>query len=226
MIKFFRKIRQNLLLEGKTGKYLKYAIGEIVLVVIGILIALQINNWNEKNKQKIAETEFIKGLKNDLKQDKQFILTVIKTYNPKISAYSSLTNEFEKDNIELDSLLNIYFVTQRTFYPISGSFQAAVAGNEINKFENKEWTRLIIKLYNSTYDRLIDNGKIADERWEYLTKKYSHQRRIKKFGEMDVSELSSILDDMSYHHAQIRLYQDLLNKTIDEIDNILEFKER
>ncbi|TXD53085.1 DUF6090 family protein [Polaribacter sp. IC063] len=50
MIKFFRKIRQNLLIEEKKGKYFKYAIGEIVLVVIGILIALQINNWNEKRK--------------------------------------------------------------------------------------------------------------------------------------------------------------------------------
>ena len=48
MIKFFRKIRQNLLMENKTGKYFKYAIGEIVLVVIGILIALQINTWNQK----------------------------------------------------------------------------------------------------------------------------------------------------------------------------------
>ncbi|MBK8515355.1 MAG: hypothetical protein IPL55_03420 [Saprospiraceae bacterium] len=50
MIKLFRKIRQNLLLTGSTGKYLQYAIGEIVLVVIGILIALSINNWNEANK--------------------------------------------------------------------------------------------------------------------------------------------------------------------------------
>lgn len=46
MIKFFRNIRQNLLAEGKTSKYLKYALGEIVLVVIGILIALSINTWN------------------------------------------------------------------------------------------------------------------------------------------------------------------------------------
>ena len=50
MIKFFRKIRQNLLSEGKTGKYLKYAIGEIILVVIGILIALQLNNLNDSHK--------------------------------------------------------------------------------------------------------------------------------------------------------------------------------
>ena len=51
MIKFFRNIRRNLLGEGKTAKYFKYAIGEILLVVIGILIALQINNWNEDRKE-------------------------------------------------------------------------------------------------------------------------------------------------------------------------------
>ena len=50
MIKFFRKIRQRLLTENKFSKYLLYAIGEIILVVIGILIALQINNWNEGRK--------------------------------------------------------------------------------------------------------------------------------------------------------------------------------
>ena len=53
MIKFFRHIRQNLIMENKTGKYLKYAVGEIVLVVIGILIALQVNNWNENRKTEI-----------------------------------------------------------------------------------------------------------------------------------------------------------------------------
>ncbi len=57
MIKFFRKIRQRLLAENKFNKYLIYAIGEIILVVIGILIALQINNWNERNKTKAKEIE-------------------------------------------------------------------------------------------------------------------------------------------------------------------------
>ncbi|HEY5688410.1 MAG TPA: DUF6090 family protein [Yeosuana sp.] len=74
MIKFFRKIRQNLLSEGKTSKYFKYAIGEIILVVIGILIALQINNWNQVRKEyketnillnnlKLNVEEYIKNLK-------------------------------------------------------------------------------------------------------------------------------------------------------------------
>ncbi|MEH6748121.1 MAG: DUF6090 family protein [Maribacter arcticus] len=69
MIKFFRKIRQNLLNEGKTGKYIKYAIGEIFLVVIGILIALQINNWNEARKDKKYLNRVYTQIKNDLQKD-------------------------------------------------------------------------------------------------------------------------------------------------------------
>ncbi|WP_339614296.1 DUF6090 family protein [uncultured Winogradskyella sp.] len=69
MIKFFRKIRQNLLLENKTGKYFKYAIGEIILVVIGILIALQINNWNEQRKQNRNLRDVYSNLMLDIKSD-------------------------------------------------------------------------------------------------------------------------------------------------------------
>ncbi len=79
MIKFFRHIRKSLLMEnppaegaGKTSKYIKYAIGEIILVVIGILIALSINNWNENQKQKkqldAIYTTVEQNLKTDLKQ--------------------------------------------------------------------------------------------------------------------------------------------------------------
>jgi len=69
MIKFFRKIRQNLLLENKTGKYFKYAIGEIILVVIGILIALGINNWNENRKSKQAEKIVLNNIYENLGVD-------------------------------------------------------------------------------------------------------------------------------------------------------------
>lgn len=65
MIKFFRTIRQQLVNEGKTSKYLKYAIGEIVLVVIGILIALQINNWNEERKMSLKEKQLLQNLQGE-----------------------------------------------------------------------------------------------------------------------------------------------------------------
>lgn len=71
MIKFFRHLRQRLLSEGKTGKYFKYAIGEIILVVIGILIALQINNWNQKGLNENLESLYYKRLLDDAREEKQ-----------------------------------------------------------------------------------------------------------------------------------------------------------
>jgi hypothetical protein len=69
MIKFFRHIRQQLLSEGKTEKYFKYAMGEIILVVIGILIALGINNWNENRKSKQAEKVVLNNIYKNLAID-------------------------------------------------------------------------------------------------------------------------------------------------------------
>lgn len=69
MVKFFRKIRQQLLIEGKTTRYLKYAFGEIVLVVIGILIAIQANNWNIERIANKEQVFNLKKLAENLKQD-------------------------------------------------------------------------------------------------------------------------------------------------------------
>lgn len=90
MIKFFRKIRQNLLSEGKTGKYLKYAVGEIVLVVIGILIALQINNWNEHRKAKTQEKNLVLNLTEDLVSDKERFAFNLKETNDILNVYKQL----------------------------------------------------------------------------------------------------------------------------------------
>ena len=65
MIKLYRKIRYDFMEKNKTGKYLKYAIGEIILVMIGILLAMQINNWNEDRKDRIKEQVILKQLKED-----------------------------------------------------------------------------------------------------------------------------------------------------------------
>ena len=75
MFRFFRSIRQGLVNEGKTSKYFRYALGEIILVVVGILIALQINNWNEDRKDRILEREYVERLIQDLLED-QRIMTI------------------------------------------------------------------------------------------------------------------------------------------------------
>nr|WP_297788711.1 DUF6090 family protein [uncultured Allomuricauda sp.] len=90
MIKFFRSIRQRLLSENKFSKYLLYAIGEIVLVVIGILLALQINNWNEKDKNKVREQMYLKSLLDDMQNNLEEIKLDIKGNRTVISACDSL----------------------------------------------------------------------------------------------------------------------------------------
>ncbi|WP_052461231.1 DUF6090 family protein [Psychroserpens mesophilus] len=224
MIKFFRKIRQKMLTENKFSNYLIYAIGEIFLVVIGILIALQINNWNESRKQSITEKEFITSLKNDLKQDKAFIKRVIKLNEPRIVAYEilndNLQNLYNNDRKSLDSIFKIYFRSQRTFYPISGSYESAESGNQISIFQNKKLVQKVVKLYNSTYDRLIDNGRILDERWDFLSKKYSYERRTGKFREMTPEQLTEFLNDVYHHFKQLEWYLESLKLAIMEIDEI------
>ena len=69
MLHFFRKIRQDLLANSQFFKYLKYAIGEIILVVLGILIALQINNWNEFRNMSKKELSLLANLRNDINSD-------------------------------------------------------------------------------------------------------------------------------------------------------------
>ncbi len=72
MIKFFRHIRKDLMEKNKTGKYFKYAIGEIVLVVIGILIALSINNWNEQRKDGQFEHKMLSEIRTSISKDLEF----------------------------------------------------------------------------------------------------------------------------------------------------------
>ena len=105
MIKFFRKIRQNLLSENKFSKYLIYAIGEIVLVVIGILIALQINNWNESRKEYKLKESYYKRLLVDLKADKEYANNYISRIDSSITRYENYRKSYEKPNLSLAEIL-------------------------------------------------------------------------------------------------------------------------
>ena len=89
MIPFFRKIRKKLADDNKPIKYLRYAIGEIVLVVIGILIALQINNWNEQRKDRKIEISYLERLLSEVKKDSASINQNIQLADKLSAAYQN-----------------------------------------------------------------------------------------------------------------------------------------
>ena len=97
MIKFFRKIRFDLMEKNKTGKYFKYAIGEIVLVVIGILIALSLNNWNEKINQGANFDKLIDALENEIIENIDEANYEIEWYRKtQLNASKILTNKISR----------------------------------------------------------------------------------------------------------------------------------
>ena len=153
MIKFFRKIRQNLLSEGKTGKYFKYAIGEIILVVIGILSALSINNWNEDRKEHGQEQELLKQLQSEFKSNLEQLDQKIAMRQMMISSSLKLLNYI--DNVETrnnDSILKHtgQIVIAPTFDPIvndivsSGRIQLLQNGSLKEKLSR--WTSEIVQV--------------------------------------------------------------------------------
>ena len=89
MIKLFRRSRKEHLEDGNTSQYLKYALGEIILVVIGILIALAINNWNEGRKIEAKQKELLTGISKELLQD-------IAAHDRMIGFYENRLNFFER----------------------------------------------------------------------------------------------------------------------------------
>jgi len=103
MIKFFRKIRQKLLQENKISGYLKYGIGEIFLVVIGILIALSINNWNENRKLDQQEKSYLNRLIQENKSDVLTFAAEIERMEKNNEKIANLSNAFKnKDSSDSD----------------------------------------------------------------------------------------------------------------------------
>lgn len=137
MLKFFRKIRQNLLSEGKTGKYLKYAIGEIILVVIGILIALQINNWNENRKNKLLEQQLLKALLTEFETNLANLDRVIKFNDSNIQNSVSLGRHTGPslpafNEKELSELMVGIFKIEPRFTPSQGTVMEVINSGKLS----------------------------------------------------------------------------------------------
>ena len=144
MIQFFRKIRQKLLLKNKTSRYIKYAFGEIILVVIGILIALQINNWNENRKENKREQIILKRLHKEFVSNKNQLNEKIEIRNRIINNCKALLNCFDNPETALfDSIIKKQsrLITPATFDPVQNDL---VSSGTIEILKNEQLKQLLI----------------------------------------------------------------------------------
>jgi len=161
MIKFFRKIRQKMLTENKFSKYLLYAIGEIVLVVIGILIALQINNWNEERKLENMGKVYVGEIYTDLENEILNINEILLGLKEQYEGTEYILSFFESSEKEIIDTLwftknhwspSKIFIIQRnknTFDELNGSGQMGLLKNDA--LSNK------LELFYKNLDILISN---------------------------------------------------------------------
>lgn len=165
MIKIFKNIRKNLLAEGKTTKYLEYAIGEIFLVVFGILIALQINTWNEDYQNSNKETVYLMSLKDDLEKQIDLFNNNNVLYLQLISTGESILADYIiKDNLsEIDSInKKLSFMMYSTSYPeISTTFNELNTTGQLKVIKEKALRSMIIKYYqdSESAEEIIESNK-------------------------------------------------------------------
>lgn len=159
MIKFFRRIRQKLLAENKLSKYLIYAIGEIVLVVIGILIALQINNWNIDRISDNQMIAYMRSLKKDLKTDTLNFSKAIDRYKNSIDRRDNLISLSNYDNIPTDSILRLIIPDYAMDRPIKNTFTKITNSGITLISKNDSLSQKIYDYYTTDFeylDRLLD----------------------------------------------------------------------
>lgn len=196
MIKFFRKIRQKLVMENKTSKYFKYAIGEILLVIIGILIALQINNWNDnQNNLKEVENAIFQVLE-DIEED---IVTVDKIY--KIIVY---TDSLAENVLNSQYTSNDYKENYRLFWVglQYSTFDYQVAG--INALENLQ--KIIPKKHKDIVSEInkfyVNYGKRYNKSFEIERTNTTENHRYL----LETQDWYYLLRDRKYNDKMIDFY--------------------
>jgi len=245
MIKFFRSIRKSLLSEGKTSKYFKYAIGEIVLVVIGILIALQINNWNENRKSQEKIDNYFEKMLVEMNQKKDWLKNYQKDnlkFNQDVERIAHITADKNADSIPvLKSLLgsltvagdpNISFPVLDEFY--NQDLQVAIKNDSLKIYLER---LLDLRLFRGQYsDFAVDQYVTNIEPFYIKHINYSqtatnnyHEEFVDKGPNIDYEDLIDSMEfwnivalklDTNSHTAGI------LENLIDTIDQIIELLEK
>ena len=226
MIKFFRKIRQKMLTDNKFSKYLLYAIGEIILVVVGILIALSINNWNENNKQRIKEKAILENLKTSLEDD-------ISTHNFHLQIHEEtqysiqfLIEYMEKDNPYQDSLKYHFGRTTHLWNPsirleIFENFQSV--GFDI--VSNKDLKQAILGYYSfastdfitgkNRYEDVISNANsnIFNTRFKaFWNGNYNLYRKTERPNDLEVEMIPNNYESLKKDDEYLYFLRSLKNQ--------------
>jgi hypothetical protein len=180
MIKFFRKIRQKMLTENKFSKYLLYAIGEIILVVIGILIALGINNWKNNSENRKIENNYYCQLLSDLKKDKQQLQFLIEENQKSIETGKELIKNLHTFKYNRDEIIEKYIVAIRStsFISTNVSYTDLTTSGNLDLLKNESLKELLIQYQN---DLEAINGKLEPNR-AYKLERFMTWENVLEFG--------------------------------------------
>lgn len=173
MIHFFRKLRQEFIEANSFKKYLVYAIGEILLVVFGILIALQINNWNQSKLENEKELGYLKNIQNDLYNQLESINThSFWEQNYYKAANRILIDYFANSTLKIDSsfMADLSILTgRRTFVSIDLTYTDLVSSGNIGLISDEQIRLAIIEYYQSIerIEKIIQNNNtlIVDNKY-------------------------------------------------------------
>ncbi len=163
MIKFFRHIRQNLIMENKTSKYFKYAIGEIVLVVIGILIALSINNWSNNKQLRHTEQAYLLSLQSEFKTNLNKVNTTISDNKKLMNDIEQMLTLFDsnvRDTIsdkEISGLIYSVFGNSVTYNPSKGVLTDIISSGNLNLIQNEQLRQQL-----ASFEAMLDNVKFQE----------------------------------------------------------------
>jgi len=202
MIKFFRKIRQKLLSENKIGNYLIYAFGEIVLVVIGILIALQINNWNEFRKERKIEKELIAELQFTIKSNHKVLVGGSERWQKTVDAIVLILQVIDEKRPYHDSLAYQFYEAHRKRGNILNSLNfsgyKALENKGFNLITNRNLREGIINLFDNSLSGLAATNEQFDI--DYSSFQYEYIARNFQLNEKDhiPHNFDSVINDPYY----------------------------
>jgi len=211
MIKFFRRIRQNLLSQGKTRHYFKYAIGEIILVVIGILIALSINNWNENRKNKQAESNYYCRILEDFELNEKLINASLEGITDRIRISKKIIVDLHKTPNNKSEILNdfLHALRQNVFVPSTITFEELSSSGNLNLIRDIQLKNRLIE-FNTFLENTLD---LLDENRDELNKRMINFESATEFG---IQEFDYLKQELGKEIVQLFPTTDWTNNKKDK----------